>query len=119
MLYCLAVKGDSVNRPREVVEWGGLGRTQWAPVEGMALSVFGPVDSSTFRDASPLCRDSRSFDVRSSRSSSAGEFLRISPGSAAHRSRLDPPSFEGWQRLPWPSHDYAGNRTDPASSAKE
>jgi hypothetical protein len=119
MLYCLAVKGDSVNRPREVVEWRGLGRTQWAPEDRTALLLSGPVDSITFRDAPPLSRNSRLFNVSSSRSGLAGELLRTSLGSAVCRSRLDSPSFEEWQDLRWPSHDPARSRTDPASNAKE
>ena len=119
MLYCLAVKGDSVNRPRQLVEWRGLGRTQWASKEGIAPVLFGPTENSTFRDTLPLSRNSRSFDVRSSRSSSAKELFQTSLGSAVCRTRLDSPSFEGWQGLRWPSHASAGNRTASASNAKE
>ncbi len=44
MLYCLAVKGNSVNRPGQVVEWRGLGRAQWALEEGTDRLVFGPFE---------------------------------------------------------------------------
>jgi hypothetical protein len=112
MLYCLAVEGNSVNRPRRWVEWRRLGRTMWASEEWIAPFSFSPIEDRTFRDApSPLSRNSRSFNARRSISTSEWELCQTSRGSAVYRSRLDSPSLEGWQGLRRPSLQPTRNRT--------
>jgi hypothetical protein len=112
MLYCLAVEGNSVNRPRQGVEWRGLGPANWASKERTAPFLFGPIEDRTFCDAPPhLSRNSRSFNVRSSSPTSVREFCQTSRSSAVYRSRLDSPSLEGWQGLRRPSLQPTRNRT--------
>jgi hypothetical protein len=112
MLYCLAVKEDSVNRPRRGVEWRGLGRTMWASEERTAPFFFSPIGDHTFCDTLPhLSRNSRSFNTRPSSPTSASEFCQMSRGSAVYRSRPGTDSFEEWQGLRRPSHEPASNRT--------
>jgi hypothetical protein len=79
MLYCLAVKGDSVNRPREVVEWSGLGRTQWASEEGRPLFA----QWVTFRIRNPLPKLVRS--THAGPSQLRNELCQTSRGSAVYR----------------------------------
>lgn len=111
MLYCLAVKEHSVNRPRRWVEWRRLGRTVWASEEWTAPFSFGPIEDRTFCDApSPLSRNSRSFNARRSITTSEWELCQTSRGSAVYKPRLDSPSLEGWQGFQRPSHEPARNR---------
>jgi len=112
MLYCLAVREDSVNRPERGVEWRRIGRTMWASEERIAPFSFGSIENRTFRDVPPhLSRNSRSFKVRSSSSTSARELCQTSRCSAVYRSRLDSTSIEGRQGLRRSSHEPARNRT--------
>lgn len=112
MLYCLAVKENSVNRLRRWVEWRRLGRTMWASEERTAPFSFGPIEDRTFRETpSPLSRNSRSFNARQSNSPSEWELCQTSRGSSVQRPRLDSPSLEGRQGLQRPSLQPARNRT--------
>jgi hypothetical protein len=108
MLYSLTVEEDSVNRPKGWVGGRGLGPGDWASTERTTLLLFGPSEGHPFRETSPLSRNSRWFNAHSSGSTSAGEPYRMSRGSAAHVSRPDSPSIQGWQGLSGPSRGLPG-----------
>ena len=112
MLYCLAVREDSVSRSERGVEWRRPGRTVWASEERTATFFFSPIGDHAFCDTLPhLSRNLRSFNTRPHSPTSASELRQTSQGSAVCRSPLGTDSLEEWQGLRRPSQEPASNRT--------